>query len=120
MLTRGVYTIEDLKASSQYRKNPEEYENLKKNSYIKNLNVNSPAVISINMEIASHAVNEFLNRIHPYKSEKPSNYAVTTIDMTENCIINLNELDLTPDEYLKKRTGKGDITPFIEFSELTK
>jgi hypothetical protein len=118
LLTRGVYTMEDLRAASQFRKNPEEFENLKRNAYIKNINVNSPAVISVNMQIASHAVNEFLNRIHPFRVDHPSRYAKNTIDMTENYIINLSEEEFEVDSYLKKKSGRGDIQPFIELSEL--
>ncbi|HCY43380.1 MAG TPA: thiamine biosynthesis protein ThiF [Prolixibacteraceae bacterium] len=118
LLTRGVYTIEDLRASSQYRKNPEEFENLKKNSYIKNVNVNSPAVISVNMQVASHAINEFLNRIHPYRSDHPSSYAASTIDISECYIVNSNESDFEIDTYLRKKSGRGDMSPFIEMSEL--
>ena len=118
LITRGLYTMDDLRASSQYRKNPEEFENLKKNAYIKNVNVNSPAVISVNMQIASHAVNEFLNRIHPFKSEHPSYYAGSTIDITEGYIVNSSESDYKIDDYLKKKSGRGDMTPFLEMSEL--
>ncbi len=119
LLTRGLYTMEDVRAAGQYRKNPEEYENLKKEAYIKNVNVNNPAVISVNMQIASHAVNEFLNRIHPYKSESPDHYAASTIDITEGYIVNVQESDFETDTYLRKKIGRGDITPFIEMSELT-
>jgi hypothetical protein len=119
LLTRGVYTIDDVTASSQFRKNPEEYELLKKNAYIKNVNVNNPAVISINMLIASHAVNEFLNRVHPYKVNNPEDYASSTIDITEGYIINANEQNMPDDVYLKRKIGLGDVTPFIEMPELT-
>ncbi len=118
LISRGVYTTDDLRAASQYRKNPEEFESLRKNAYIKNVNVNTPAVISVNMNIASHAVNEFLNRIHPYKAEPACNYALSTIDITENCIINVSEEDLPVDSYLRKKVGRGDIIPFIEMPEL--
>jgi len=118
LITRGLYTMDDLRASSQFRKNPDEFENLKKNAYIKNVNVNNPAVISVNMQIASHAVNEFLNRIHPYKSDHPSNYAASTIDITEGYIINSNESDFSIDAYLSKKSGRGDMLPFIEMPEL--
>lgn len=118
LITRGVYTTEDLRASSQYRKNPEEFENLRKEAYIKNVNVNNPAVISVNMQIASHAVNEFLNRIHSFKAEHPSNYAVSTVDITEGYIVNSAESDFEQDAYLKKKSGRGDMLPFIEMSEL--
>lgn len=118
LITRGVYTMDDLRAASQYRKNPEEFENLRKNAYIKNVNVNNPAVISVNMQIASHAVNEFLNRVHPFKGSSPSHYAASTIDITESYIVNSDESDFEPDAYLKKKIGRGDMIPFIEMPEL--
>lgn len=120
LLSRGVYTMDDLRASSQFRKNPQEYENLKRNSYIKNINVNSPAVISVNMQIASHAINEFLNRVHSYKSEHPSCYAGSTIDITEGFIVNSNESEFETDCYLTNKCGKGDTIPYIDIPELIK
>jgi hypothetical protein len=119
LITRGIYTTEDVRASSQYRKDPEEFKQLRKNAYIKNVHVNSPAVISVNMHIASHAVNEFLNRIHPYKSESPSCYAMSTIDITEGYIVNSNESEFPVDSYLIKKSGRGDMVPFIEMAELS-
>lgn len=118
LLSRGVYTLDDLRAASQLRKNPEEFENLRKNAYIKNVNVNSPAVISVNMNIASHAVNEFLNRLHPYKADPPGNYALSTIDISEGCIVNVVESDLPVDKYLRNKIGRGDVIPFIEMPEI--
>ncbi|MDB5142517.1 MAG: ThiF family adenylyltransferase [Mucilaginibacter sp.] len=118
LISRGMYTDQDLRAASQLRKNIDEYENLKKNAYIKNVNVNSPAVISVNMQIASHAINEFLNRIHKYKIESNSQYALSTIDITENYIVNVDESDFEVDEYLRRKVGRGDMIPFIEMPEL--
>lgn len=119
LVTRGQYTMEDVRAAGQYKQNPAEYEKLIKEAYIKNVNVNNPAVISVNMLIASHAVNEFLNRIHPYKSELPDRYAASTIDITEGYIVNVQESDFDTDAYLRKKIGRGDITPFLEMPELT-
>ncbi|MGX5688336.1 HesA/MoeB/ThiF family protein [Arcticibacter tournemirensis] len=118
LITRGLYTTEDLRAAAQFRKNPEEYEALSKNAYIKNINVSSPAVISVNMMVSSHAINEFLNRIHPYKSEDPANYAGSIIDLTENCIVNVDELSYPIDQYLRKKIGKGHMIPFLEMPDL--
>ncbi len=119
LLSRGVYNLEDLKAAGQLRKNPEEFHNLLKNAYIKNINVDRPAVISVNMLISSIAVNEFLNRIHPFKSGEPKNYAVNTIDLTENYIVNSNEEDKKSDLYLIKKVGRGTMNPFLDTPELT-
>ena len=119
LLTRGQFTIEEVRGAGQFRKNPREYEKIKKEGYIKNINVNNPAVISVNMQIASHAVNEFLNRIHPYKSERPDQYAASTIDMTEGYIVNVPESDFPTDSYLRQKTGRGDMIPFLEMPELS-
>jgi len=119
LITRGVYTMDDLRAASQYRKNPIEFESLRKDSYIKNVNVNNPAVISVNMQIASHAVNELLNRIHPFRSEEPKSYSASTIDLTENYIVSVSEEDFEVDGYLRRKLGMGDTLPFIEMPELS-
>ncbi len=119
LLSRGQYTTEDVRAAGQYRKNPAEYKKLKKEAYIKKISVNNPAVISVNMQIASHAVNEFLNRIHPYKAEHPKQYAASTIDVTEGYIVNVPESDFRTDSYLLKRIGRGDTVPFLEMPELS-
>jgi hypothetical protein len=119
LLSRGVYTTEDLRAAGQFRKNPEEYANLLKNSYIKNINVERPAVISVNMLISSIGVNEFLNRLHPYKVEQPKYYATIMIDLTESYIVNSNEDEMVVDAYLLKRIGRGNMQPFLDTPELS-
>lgn len=118
LISRGLYTMEDVRAAGQYRKNPEVYEDLKKNAYIKNVNVNRPAVISINMQIASHAILDLLNRLHSFKTEAPASYAMSTIDMSSCYMVNVHETDLPVDTFLRSRIGRGDITPFLEMPEL--
>ncbi|MGZ3858136.1 MAG: HesA/MoeB/ThiF family protein [Flavisolibacter sp.] len=118
LLGRGMFSMPEVTAAGQLRRNPEEYKKLQREAYIKNVNVNNPAVISVNMQIASHAINEFLNRLHRYKGDEASAYAVSVIDITENCIVNTDESDLIPDAYLAARTGRGDMAPFIEIPEI--
>lgn len=119
LMSRGLYDSEDLKAAGLYRMYPEQFPDLVKNSYIKNLNVNRPAVISVNMMIASYAVNEFLNRIHPYKVDPNHEFAKTTIDMTEGCFIHLSEDRLKEDSFLGTKIGLGDRNIFLDLIELT-
>lgn len=118
LMSRGMYDSEDLKAAGLYRMYPDQFPDLVKNSYIKNLNVNRPAVISVNMMIASYAVNEFLNRIHPYKVDPCSEFAKTTIDLTEGCFIHLSETKLKEDSFLKSKVGLGDRKIFLDLIEL--
>jgi hypothetical protein len=120
LFSRGLYDAEDLKAAGLYRLNPESFPELVKNSYIKNINVNRPAVISVNMMVASYAVNEFLNRVHPYKADPPSEYAQSTIDLTEGCFIHQSEDRFTEDAYLKGKVGFGDRKIFLDTVEFTK
>ena len=107
LLTRNVYSIRrcPCRRAVQKKKSPT-CEELKK-AYIKNVNVDNPAVISVNMQIASHAINEFLNRVHPYKSDPPETYAASTVDMTEGYIVNGSEKDFREDAYLRRKIGRG-------------
>lgn len=119
LMTRGLYDTEELKAAGLYRVNPEQFQDLVKNSYIKNINVNRPAVISINMMISSYAVNEFLNRIHPYKVDQPHEFSQTTIDLSEGCFIHQSEERFKEDGFLKAKLGMGDRKLFLDLVELS-
>ncbi len=116
--SRGMYDLEDLKAAGLLRKYPEQFAHFVKNSYIKNISVNRPAVISVNMMIASYAVNEMLNRLHPYKSDDPGNFARTTIDITEGCFIHTHEDQLNTDSYLATKVGLGDRKLFLDSMDI--
>lgn len=116
LLTRGVYTMEDLNAASLYRKDPINYEALKKEGYIKNINVESPAVISINMQIASLAVIEFLARVHKFRYDDNSDSATTRVSLTDSYI--QKEPDGETDVYLEKFVGRGDMVPLLNMPEL--
>lgn len=119
LLTRGVYTIEDLNSAALYRANPEEYENLVQEKYIKNVNVERPAVISVNMAVASTAVNEFLCRIHRIRSEAMSNYAVTRICISDGYVQYESEAEQVQDINLQRCVGLGDRVPFLNLPELS-
>lgn len=119
LMSRGMYDSEDLKASGLLRMYPDQFPEMVKNSYIKNINVNRPAVISVNMMIASYGVNEFLNRIHQYKTDACIDFAQSTIDLTEACFIHVSENRLKEDGFLKGRVGKGDSKIFLDLVELT-
>ena len=67
LLDRKVYTAEHLKAAGLRRTDPKAYRAQVEAGYIKGVEEDRPAVISINMQIASTAVNEFLARLHPYR-----------------------------------------------------
>ncbi|WP_350292484.1 ThiF family adenylyltransferase [uncultured Croceitalea sp.] len=118
LLTRGVYTSEDLRAANMLRTDLEEYEKQKDSGYITDINVEAPAVISINMLASSLAVNEFLSRIHPIKTEELSLYDIIRFSLTDYYLMNEHS-EHDNDIYLDKYIGRGDISPLLNIPTFT-
>lgn len=118
LFSRGLYTSKRLYDESLLRQNPKEFENLEKQGYVHNANVDRPAVISINMQISSMAINELLNRLHSFKDETPDKYAKVMMDYTGGCIINQSENEFEEDKSSAKNVGRGDCKPFLKMIEL--
>jgi hypothetical protein len=119
LLSRGLYTSQRLFDDSLLRQDPEEFKKREKEGYVHNANVDRPAVISINMLISSLAINELLNRLHPFKDEFPSNYAKVMIDYCGGCIENVAEEDFVKDSLSEMWAGRGDCKPFLRMPELS-
>lgn len=117
LLARGVYTPEQLQAAGQYRKNPEQYALLEKEKYLKKVNVDSPAVISINMFYSCLAVNDFLARIHPFRIQQNKDCAIQRFVLTEPYFF--NESADAVDSFFIKNTGRGDAEPLLKLPELS-
>jgi len=114
LLSRGQYNLESLRAEAIKRSNKEEYA---RNQYLANVNESSPAVISINMQVAATAVNEFLARIHPYRNINNSDIDIIRI-MFGDCT-SYGESFGQPCPFFSKLTGKGDINPLLNNPELS-
>jgi len=116
--TRGVYTSEGLRSANMYRIDPNEYKEQRTSGYITNVDVEAPAVISINMLASSLAVNEFLSRIHNIKSEDLSDYDIIRFSLTDYYLINeksCHEVDVL----LSKNIGRGDLNPLLNMPEFS-
>ncbi len=109
LLSRRVYTPEELASEAIHRTQPKEYDTLLRDGYIRGVKVERPAVISVNMLAASLAVNELLARIHNYRDDGNSNYAVLRFSLTQSRII--SEDDRLPCKVFSKYVGKGDCVP---------
>ena len=109
--SRRVYDQAGMEAAF-LRRTSDEYERLKKQGYVKNVNVDRPAVISVNMQAASMAVNEFLARIHGYRFKPSSKFAVRMVALhdEEN---NLVAEDGEPCLEFSRGVGRGDQSPFL-------
>ena len=67
LLSRKVYTSEQVSAENLKTKNPTHYQQQKKEGYITGIDEDQPAVISLNMQASCLAFNDFLARIHNYR-----------------------------------------------------
>lgn len=112
LLSRGRYTLEQLKEADLKRTDPEEHKRQAKEGYIKSANVESPAVISINMMFSSQAVTELLARLHPFRDRSNDNYAAIIFSVSGFLLIHEKEGQI--DEELKLKVGLGHKKPALE------
>lgn len=110
--SRGFYDAEDLKAAALHRSNPDEYKRLRKEGYIRGVEVESPAVISVNMQVSAMAVNEFLARVHGFRSPSNGEFAVRRVCLTDPDA-DFNSPDGDPCPELLRHVGAGDQIPFL-------
>ncbi|MGG3691232.1 hypothetical protein [Heyndrickxia ginsengihumi] len=112
LLNRKAYTNEDLRASHLKRTNPKMYKDMLEEGYIKGVNEDRPAVISVNTLIASLAVNEFLARVHPFRYFNNSDVAVVRFNLSDLDIE--YQADTSPTcPILSKEVGRGDTWPLL-------
>ncbi len=88
-----------------------------KAGYIEGVNEQSPAVISLNSTISSLAVDEFLSRIHPFRSCYSSDAAVIRLNFMETMIVKEEEGE--PCKNLVPYVGRGTINPLLNMPSLS-
>lgn len=109
--SRKFISNDDAAAELEKLFNPEMYEQHKKEHYIRNVDVERPAVISINGMIANLAVLNLIDRFVGYRYEPM--YANIRILLRGDDIIKQLENDYPEDEALMRFKGRGDYEPFV-------
>jgi hypothetical protein len=94
----------------------EAYERERKAGYIHGVQEDRPAVISINMQIASMAVNEFLARLHPYRLDENTESAIVRVSFVQGATYRQTEGDASG--MFHKSIGRGDVEPPLGIPEL--
>ncbi len=118
MLSRGAITMEQVSAEGLRRQNQDQYAQLRGEGYISNVTESRPAVISVNGVMASMAVNELLARLHAYRDEPNSQYAILGISLSQARFYPEPEPG-TPCKILTRHLGRGDTTPLLDLPELS-
>lgn len=116
LMSRDAFSMLDVAAAGLARNDPSAHDRQVKDGYIKGVQANRPAVISVNMFGASLAVNEFLARLHPYREETNGTHAAVCFSLSSM------ELISDPEEgfcnILSHSLGKGDRVPLLGLMEL--
>jgi hypothetical protein len=118
LLDRRVYTLAQLKADGLRRTDPAAYREQIRAGYIHGVQEDRPAVISINMQIASYAVNELLSRLHPYRLDANAESAVVRVSFMQG--MTYREPDGNATGTFEKASGRGDLEPLLGMPELGK
>jgi ThiF family len=117
LLDRRVYTLQQLKADGLRRTDPEAYREQIRRGYIHGIQEDRPAVVSINMQMASCAVNEFLARLHPYRLDVNADSAVIRVSFMQG--VEYREVEGDPSGMFSKTIGRGDVEPCLGMPELS-
>ena len=75
LLSRGVYTMDQVSAEHWKTIDRKHYENQKIAGYLANVGEEQPAVISLNMQASCMAFNDFLARLHSYRLDRDREYS---------------------------------------------
>lgn len=117
LFSLGVYSSEQLASEALRRDDPSAYRARLEEKYIQGAHESSPAVISVNMTVASMAVMEFLNRIHQYRDTPNNEVEVLSQNLLEPSIL-APEPPAPADISLLKYLGKGDRTPMLDMPRI--
>lgn len=117
LLDRRVYILEQLQAEGLRRTDPDAYRAQVKAGYIHRVQEDRPAVISINMQMASIAVNELLARLHPYRLDSNAESAVVRVSFVQ--ATEYREVESAASGMFSKSIGRGDAEPPLGMPELS-
>jgi hypothetical protein len=112
LLSRGVYDMDRVNAEEIRRTNPELYHRRIGEGYLRGVEEDRPAVISVNMFFAALIVNDFLARIHPYRNQANGDYACISASLAE--LQFYPEAESAPCQILERHVGRGDVIPLLE------
>lgn len=117
LLSRGLFTLEDVRAAGLRRNDPAAHAQQVKDGYIRGAPTSRPAVISINFQLAAMAVTELLARLHPFRDSPNRNYEHLQLDLADMTILHEQYGEVCP--VLKGRVGLGDRNPLLGLPELS-
>lgn len=118
LLCRKAYTLNQVQTEGLFRTEPEQYKEEVKRGYIDGVAVRSPAVASLNSTIAGIAINEFMSRLHTFRSCDNSDCDVIRFNFMETMII--KESAPTDCGDVERFLGHGEVDPLMRMPVLSR
>lgn len=114
---RGVYTPEKLQAEYLYRVDRQAHQDQIDQGYIRGMQEEAPAVITLNMRAASACVSEFIARAFLFREEDNCRYARTTFTLSgcEEDFYTEKSFPASP----KPRLAEGGKEPLLGLPDLS-
>jgi len=116
LLSRGVYSMATVEAEGMKRTNPELYRQQRGEGYLRGVQEDRPAVITINGTFGSLAVQELLARLHPYRNQPNGHFAYIGCNLAEVQLY--AEPEGEPCPLFRPHVGRGDMTPLLNMPGL--
>ncbi len=117
LLSRGVFSLEDIRAEAMRQRNPDEYASRLQVGYIKGAEVGQPAVMPINVIFSGYGVWEFLCRLHALRDDSNGSFASQRWSLTGG--MTSAEVDGKRCQSVSRYLGHGDINPLLGLPELS-
>jgi hypothetical protein len=111
LLSRGLVSLDTVRTEGLRKYDSNAHDQQIEDGYIRGAQENRPAVISVNMFIASLAVNDFLARLHRYREE--SNANIASIEFSLSSLEFFPEPENDPCSIFSGNVGKGDVEPLL-------
>ncbi len=107
LLSRGAYTMAQVAAENARRYDPAHYRRQQAAGYLAAVGEEQPAVLSVNMQGACMAFNDFLARIHAYRLDDNREFATQRFRLVHGCYETTADASCAH-PLLKPHVGAGD------------
>lgn len=114
LMARGSYTSEQIAAENMYRSDPKRYRRQLKEGYLTAVGEDQPAVISVNMQAACMAFNDFLARLHGFRLDTNDSFAIQQMQLVQGHYDNRHAEPGQADNLFCKYAGMGDSNPLLQ------
>ena len=85
LMSRGGYSMDQVSSEDWQRIDPDHYQRQQQVGYLTAVGEDQPAVMSINMQAACMAFNDFLSRIHDFRYDRSREFATQRFRFVHGC-----------------------------------